>query len=52
MGQFSVKTSTPPGSLLGETQQPISFSAAVEAAQMPNKGSIIARVREVMKDRD
>lgn len=41
-----------PASRFGAYYTPISFSAAVEAAQMPNKGSIIARVREVMKDRD
>ncbi|TVV73336.1 alpha-ketoacid dehydrogenase subunit alpha/beta [Sphingomonas solaris] len=41
-----------PASRFGAYYSPISFSPAIEAAQMPNKGSIIARVREVMKDRD
>ena len=40
-----------PASRFGAVYTPISFSKEVEAAQMPNTGSIIARVREVMRDR-
>ena len=40
-----------PASRFGAYYTPISFSSAIEAAQMPNKGSIVARVREVMRDR-
>ena len=40
-----------PASRFGAYYTPISFSKAIEAAQMPNKNSIIARVREVMCDR-
>ena len=35
----------------GADYAPTSFSKAIEAAQMPNTGSIVARVREVMRDR-
>lgn len=38
-----------PASRFGAYYTPISFSAAIEAAQMPNKGSIVSRVRQVMK---
>jgi pyruvate/2-oxoglutarate/acetoin dehydrogenase E1 component len=38
-----------PASRFGAEYLPISYSKTVEAAQMPNKGSIVARVREVMK---
>ncbi len=38
-----------PASRFGAYYTPISFSKAIEAAQMPNKNSIIARIREVMK---
>lgn len=38
-----------PASRFGAYYTPISFSKAIEAAQMPNKTSILARVREVMK---
>lgn len=37
-----------PASRFGAYYTPISFSKEIEAAQMPNKASIIARVREVM----
>ena len=40
MGQFSVKTSTPPGSLLGETQQAEGEITAVEAVQATQGASI------------
>ncbi len=40
-----------PATRFGAYYTPISISAAIEAAQMPNKTSIVARVREVMQDR-
>ena len=40
-----------PASRFGAYYTPISFSKEIEAAQMPNTGSIVARVREVMQDR-
>lgn len=40
-----------PASRFGAVYAPISFSKSVEAAQMPNKVSIAARVREVVRDR-
>ena len=40
-----------PASRFGAVYTPISFSKEVEAAQMPNTGSIIARVRAEMRDR-
>lgn len=40
-----------PASRFGAYYTPISFSKAIEAAQMPNKDLIIGRVREVMCDR-
>jgi pyruvate/2-oxoglutarate/acetoin dehydrogenase E1 component/TPP-dependent pyruvate/acetoin dehydrogenase alpha subunit len=38
-----------PASRFGAYYTPISFSKAIEAAQMPNKNSIVLRIREVMK---
>ena len=40
-----------PASRFGAYYTPISFSKKIEAAQMPHKHSIIARVREVMRER-
>ena len=40
-----------PASRFGAHYAPISFSKEVEALQMPHTSSIVARVREVMKDR-
>ena len=40
-----------PASRFGAVYTPISFSKEVERQQMPNAGSIVARVREVMRDR-
>lgn len=40
-----------PASRFGAYYTPISFSREIEAAQMPNTASIVARVREVMRDR-
>lgn len=40
-----------PASRFGAYYTPISFSKQIEAAQMPNTPSIIARVRDVMRDR-
>jgi pyruvate/2-oxoglutarate/acetoin dehydrogenase E1 component len=40
-----------PASRFGAHYTPISFSPAIEAKQMPHTASIVARVREVMKDR-
>ena len=41
-----------PASRFGAYYTPISFSREIEAAQMPHTASIVARVREVMRDRD
>jgi 2-oxoisovalerate dehydrogenase E1 component len=40
-----------PASRFGAYYTPISFSKEIEAKQMPHKESIVARVREVLKDR-
>jgi len=40
-----------PACRFGAYYTPISFSKEIEAAQMPNPGSIVARVREVMRER-
>jgi pyruvate/2-oxoglutarate/acetoin dehydrogenase E1 component/TPP-dependent pyruvate/acetoin dehydrogenase alpha subunit len=40
-----------PAARFGAYYTPISFSKEIEAAQMPNTASIVARVREVMRDR-
>lgn len=40
-----------PASRFGAYYTPISFSREIEAAQMPHTASIVARVREVMRDR-
>ena len=40
-----------PAARLGAVYSPISFSKEIEAKQMPHTASIVARVREVMKDR-
>ncbi len=40
-----------PASRFGAVYTPISFSSTVEMQQMPNAGTIVARVREVMRDR-
>ena len=40
-----------PASRFGAAYAPISFSKEIEAKQMPHTASIVARVREVMKDR-
>ncbi len=41
-----------PASRFGAVYTPISFSKDIEAMQMPNTSSIVARVREVMRARD
>ena len=40
-----------PASRFGAHYTPISICREVEAEQMPNKATIVARVREVMRDR-
>ncbi|HEX7819540.1 MAG TPA: thiamine pyrophosphate-dependent enzyme [Sphingobium sp.] len=40
-----------PASRFGAVYTPISFSKELEAQQMPNKTTIVARVREVMRER-